>query len=144
MPPVQPGGDLLTDSELTAILAQLLAGAGVGSWPGPYAATDVGIFYGAIDSEPDRAIGITSYLPTDDVVTGLAIRRVQFRFRGARANPAGANDLADATFTVLQGLTRRNGINHAERVSSAQLGVDQNARLERTDNYSITIDNPEA
>lgn len=134
--------------QLVATVATILADAHTDwAWQpdGPaYTASQVGIFYGAIGADPDRAIGITPYVTQDDHVTTLAIRRVQLRFRGAPRNPNGADALADAAFHTLQGLARVAGLNLVTRESSAPLGADANDRQERTDNYQIILDNPEA
>jgi hypothetical protein len=137
----------VSDDELTTALCEILAAADVGVWrpDGPaYTVAEVGIFYGPIDPDPDRAVGITVYGSTDDVQTALAVRRVQIRIRGARGARAGADQIAGQVFTALQRLSRTRGIAHVHRESSAQLGTDANARRERADNYLITLDNPEA
>lgn len=108
-----------------------------------YPADKVGIFYGAIGTDPDRAVGVRIYGGTDDPETGLATRRAQVRFRGGRRDPAGADDLAGLAFARLQGLSRVGGINGIRRESWSPFGADTNGREERTDNYIITIDNPE-
>jgi len=109
-----------------------------------YTDSEVAVVYGALPSAPNRAIGITPYIARDDPATGLAIRRVQLRFRGNPRNPNGADALADAAFTTLQGLARVAGLNLVTRESSAPLGADLNDRQERSDNYQIILDNPEA
>lgn len=132
-------------STLTTTVCTLLDAAGVGKWrPSGYTAAEVGIFYGAIGSTPDRAIGVTTYLQSDDVVTGLAVRRVQIRCRGARGTPNGADVIADAAFAALHRTYHVSGLASIARTSTAPLGADGNGRQERTDNYVIVIDNPEA
>lgn len=111
---------------------------------GQYEPEDVAVFYGALGTAPDRAVGVTPYAPSDDLETGLAVRRVQIRHRGAPYSPSDADDLADTTFAALQGMARVAGISLVVRVSSVRLGADGNGRQERTDNYQITLDNPEA
>jgi len=130
-------------STLTTTVCALLDAAGVGQWrpAGPaYSAADVGIFYGPIGSAPDRAIGVTTYLQTDDPVTGLAVRMVQIRCRGAKG-PAGADVIADAVFAALHMLHQTSGIARITRTSTAPLGADGNGRQERTENYRVVIDN---
>lgn len=104
----------------------------------------VPIFYGRIDDQPDRAVGIRVYGTEDLLTESLAERRVQLRFRGGRGDPRGANKLASPSFAMLQGLSRVGGISDARRLSMAPLGADANGREERTDNYLITLDNLEA
>lgn len=138
----------MNSEQLVNAIATVLAGAHDDwAWQpnGPaYTASQVGIFYGAIGPAPDRAIGITPYMGLDDHVTTLAIRRVQLKFRGAPRNPSSADALADAAFETLQGLARVAGLNLVTRESFAPLGADSNDRQERTDNYQIILDNPEA
>ena len=131
---------------LVDAIATILADRTDWAWQpeGPaYTAQQTGIFYGAISDSPDQAIGITVYASLDDHVTTLTIRRAQLRFRGAQHDPAGADDLADTAFTILQGLARVAGISLITRESSAPLGADENDRQVRTDNYQIIIDNQE-
>jgi hypothetical protein len=101
------------------------------------------VFYGPIRPSPDRAVGVRLYQGDDDLVTGLAVRRVQLRFRGAPGVPDDADALASATFRALQGLTRTAGISLVRRVLVAPLPDDANARAQRADSYQITLDNSE-
>lgn len=122
---------------------QLLHNASVGVWrpTGPaYTSAEVGIFYGPILATPDRAIGVTCYTQTDDIVNGEAIRYVQVKCRGAKGLPNGADLVADAVFAALHGVYRTSGIARIVRTSTVPLGADENARQERTDNYQILID----
>ena len=104
-------------------------------------ADKVGLFYGAIQPNPDRAIGVRVYGSTEDDVHW---RRVQLRFRGAPYDVAGADALAGIAFTVLHELSRVGGISDIRRISAGPLGADSSAREERADNYQIILDNPEA
>jgi len=135
-----------TTTVVTAV-NEILAAANVGKWQpaGPaYLTTEVGIFYGPIGAAPDRAIGVTCYTQTDDIVTERADRYVQVRCRGAKGLPNGADILADAAFAALHGVYRTSGFARITRTSTAPLGADTNARQERTDNYQLVIDNPGA
>jgi len=128
-------------------LAQILANRTDWQWrpDGPdYADAETGINYGALPQSPDRAVGITAYWADDDLQTFLAVRRIQLRFRGIPGARAGADDLADAAFAVLQRLSRVAGISLVSRASMAHLGADELDRQERTDSYELIIDNPEA
>jgi hypothetical protein len=137
---------MMRDSAVVVTLAEQLAARTGWSWnpAAPYAPSDIGIFYGAVGSSPDTAVGITLYTGDDSVITGLAIRRVQFLFRGPRGDRAGADDMADEAFTALQGMVRIGGLSLVSRVLVANLGTDENTRQERADSYQIIIDNPEA
>ena len=131
---------------VTTAVCQLLHDFGVGVWSPTqaYLTTDVGVFYGPLGTLPDRAIGLTVYAATDDVETGLAHRYLQVRCRGAVGAPNGADALADSAFAALHGLYQTSGIARITRTSTAYLGADTNGRTERTDNYMLIIDNPEA
>lgn len=108
----------------------------------PYPESVVGIFYGAIDAHPDRAIGVRLYGFDDD---DLSVRRVQLMLRGPKDDStAGVDALASVAFLVLHGLSRAGGISDIRRVSAGPLGADESGREERSDNYQIIIDNPEA
>jgi hypothetical protein len=129
---------------LTTAVCALLDAAGVGVWhpTGPaYTTGQVGVFYGAIAPTPERAIGVTVYAQTDDIVTTLADRYVQVRYRGAPGAPGGADALADAGFMALHGVYHSSGIARITRVSTTPLGADGNGRQERTDNYHVLLDN---
>lgn len=137
----------INTTDVVYAIAQILDIAGVGAWQpdGPaYVPTEVGVFYGPIAAAPDRAVGITVYSQTDDIETGRADRYVQIRCRGSRGRPNGADLLADAAFDALQGVYHTSGIARITRTSTAPLGADSNGRQERTDNYQLILDNPEA
>ena len=133
-----------TTAVVTAV-NQLLATASVGVWrpAGGYTAAEVGLFYGPIGSVPDRAVGVTCYTQTDDILTGRSDRFIQVRCRGHRGAPNGADQLADAAFIALHGVYHTSGFARITRTSTAPLGADTNGRQERTDNYQLIIDNPE-
>ena len=135
----------MDDGELTRVICERLAAAGVGVWrpAGPaYTATGTGIFYGSLGATPDRALAVAVYLPVDDIRTGLSLRYLQVRSRGPRGTPDGADTLAGAVFDALHGTYPRGGIARITRTSAARLGADGNSRQERTDNYLIVLDNP--
>ena len=106
----------------------------------PYPPIAIGVFYGAIGSEPDRAVGVRIYSTTDDE---LSTRRVQLRLRGERGRPDGADMLSDVAFPIMLTLTALPGISTITRLSMAPAGADGNRREERTENYLITLDNKE-
>ncbi len=136
----------MDDSDLTQLVCRLLAQRCGWAWKpeGINPAAPVWTFYGRIAATPDEAVGVRVYGGTDDLVDGLKTRRVQVRHRGPKDAPDGADKLADKTFAALQGLSRVEGINSAHRLSWAVLGADGSGREERTDNYQIILDNPEA
>lgn len=104
----------------------------------------LGIFYGSIPDSPDRAIGARVYGGTDDAVVYQPMRRVQLRIRGARGDVDDADRIAGFAFALLQGRSRIKGLSWIERQTFGPLGADTNGREERTDNYTVYIDNPEA
>lgn len=137
----------MNTSELEVLVCEMLA-AKIPAWSwkpsDPYTVTDIGIFQKRLGQVPDRAVAVTQYDSTDSHPVPLSIRRVQLRFRGAPGAVSGADDLADAAFAVLQGLTREAGLSLITREIVAQLGPDENERQERADSYQIILDNTEA
>jgi len=135
----------MDDATLTRLIASWLAAAGVGAWrPGgpSYTTSEVGIYYGPIAAAPDRGVGVAVYSADDPVSTGITVRYVQVRYRGAPGVPAGADVLASAGFAALHGVHHRDGVARARRISSARLGADDNGRQERTDNFEIILNTP--
>lgn len=138
----------MADDEIVTALLEVLAQRTGWAWrpSGPaYTAGEVGLFYGPIGTTPDQAVGVTLYTADDTVILdgtpyGYAVRRVQLRFRAAPRDPAGADRLASAAFAALQGLSRVAGLNHVERAVVAPLGMDDNARAERADSYTVIPD----
>jgi hypothetical protein len=136
----------IDDAALTYRLCEILGGVPGWSWVADPDAPDytqdvVGIRYGATQDTPNRTIGVRVYASTDD---DLSVRRVQLRLRGAPYDPAGADVLAGVAFVVLHGLSRVGGISDIRRISQGPLGADTKGREERSDNYQIILDNPEA
>jgi hypothetical protein len=72
----------------------------------PYPESVVGIYHGALQPTPDRAVAVRVYATSDDE---LAIRRAQIRFRGRKHDTFGADNLAKPAFLVLHGLSRVGG-----------------------------------
>jgi len=100
------------------------------------------VFYGTLKDSPDRAAAVQLYSPTDE--DHLAIRRAQVIVRGRKGDRYDADRLAGHVFLALQRLSRVGGISDIRRISGGPLGADNNGREERSDNYQITLDNPEA
>lgn len=137
----------MDDVALTHRICELLAD--VDGWEyrpdGPnYTPTEVGIFYGSIDPDPDRAVGVRVYAPDDRPLEFITARRVQLRIRGAKGRRDGADQLASLAHERLQDLSRVGGISRMTRLSFSPLGADENGRQERTENYLVTLDNKEA
>lgn len=109
-----------------------------------YPADKVGIYYGAIPDEPDRAVGVRMYsIPVDDENTER-IRRVQARIRGARHDRADADRLATITRAVLVDMLPPPGISEILFYSTGDLGSDNNQRELRTENFTVSLDNQES
>ncbi|MBN0039387.1 hypothetical protein JN535_04255 [Cellulosimicrobium cellulans] len=136
----------MDDAALTKVLLWILAARCGWAWipDGINPSAAVRLFYGVIGTTPDEAVGVTVYGGSDELENGLTARRVQLWHRGPTNAPDGADALAGASFAALQGLSRVGGINTAFRLNFAHLGADANGRQERSDNYQIIIDNPEA
>jgi hypothetical protein len=135
------------DATLTRVLCSILGRVPTWHWrpDGPaYARTETGIFYGAIDSTPDVAIGVRVYGSLDAPISHQYGRRAQLRFRGRKNRRDDADRMAGIAFNVLDGLSRVGGISGIHRFSFGPSATDDNGREERTDNYSIILDNPEA
>jgi hypothetical protein len=104
------------------------------------------IFLKQLPTSPDRCLAITSYATSDEAKITLSSMRIQFWFRGTPNDSVDVDDLADAAFNVLQGMENRTyGSVHlvqCNRVSSSPLGLDENKRAERSDNYEVDVDVP--
>lgn len=136
----------MDDASLTIKLCEILGTIPGWHWRpnGPaYTSSEVAIYYGAIPDETYRAaVGVRVY--GDAEADGVLGRRVQLRFRSPRGARDGADKLAHPAWVVLTGLSRVGGISGARRRSFTPAGADGNGREERTDNYTITLDNTEA
>lgn len=127
-------------SDLTEGLATLLtlAGAGVYRRDGPpYTDDETGIFLLDMPDAPDRAICLTPYPVTDDVISDTTTG-MQIRYR-AGVDPLAGLDVGDQLFDLLH--NRRHfwcgqvAVAVAWRQSEALLGQDAHGRPERTSNF---------
>lgn len=136
----------MDDRALTFRLIEFLAH--LPGWEGParedHADAVVALFYGAIDSEPDQAVGVRVYADPSGGTDQRTVRRAQLRVRGKPHEPDSADQLANIALAVLHGLSRQRGINSIIRQSFSPSGADANGREERTENYLIILDNQEA
>ncbi len=104
----------------------------------------VGVYYGAIPDEPDRAVGVRMYsIPVDDENTER-IRRVQARIRGSRRDRADADRLASIARAVLVAMLPPSGISEILFYSTGDLGSDNHQREQRTENFTVSLDNQES
>lgn len=127
-------------------LAAELVTAGIGTTTLPVSNPSTGIYMKALPTAPDRAVALTVYSSVDQPKVALSTVRVQFFLRGKADDSADVDDLGDAIFLALQGLEDRTyGTAHlvqCNRISSVQLGIDDNKRANRSDNYEIDLDVP--
>ena len=132
----------MTDDELTVWICELLGSFPGWEWrtSGPYSATNIAVFYGALQTAPDRAVAVRIYTVGDDHRFPRE-RRAQLQYRGARNTPHDADRLASIVFAAVDGLSTVRGVSDIRRMSMARLGADKNGREERTDNYLITLEN---
>ena len=135
----------MDDADVTLALCEML-----GEVPGWHWSTTtetpagmVGVFYGDIPDAPDRAIGVRVYGGTDDPLVYQPVRRVQLRIRGARGDKDDADRIAGFAFALLQGRSSVRGLSWMQRDTFGPLGADANGREERSENYSVSLDNPE-
>jgi hypothetical protein len=138
-------------SDLLSGLAVLLEDAGIGEWHPDgalYAADEVAITLRALPDKPDRALALAAYPLSDHPSENDSKLGVQVRTRGAGQDPRGADDLGDAVFEVLHGLTETvlGGVYviQALRQSSAPLGRDESGRFEATSNFHLDVARPTA
>lgn len=135
----------MDDSDVAFRLCEIIGRIPTFAWRlyGPaYLASEIGVQYGTITDDPDRAVGVRVYSPIDE--PDLLSRRVQLHIRGGRRQPFGADRIAGVLFAVLHERSRGDGFVSIIRTSAVPLGADANGREERTENYLITLDNLEA
>lgn len=136
------------ESDLLKGLAQYLNdhGAGVYITSGTYQSTDTAVVFGELPTQPDRAIALTLYGSSDEPVQNLSSVRVQFMLRGAPNLSLDVGDVAAAVFSLIQGLAYIDfGAAHVlqvRRISAVPLGLDQNKRSMRADNYAMDVNTP--
>jgi hypothetical protein len=134
--------DLLTG------IAQMIEDTSIGVFnpTGVYGATDTAIIFKNMPSKPDRVITLTAVPLTDMTMIPVGKMLVQVRTRGLPNNPLDVDDLGDAIFDLLHGLTNVTmGSTHiiqCLRNSSVPMGVDNSQRFERVDHFYIDMDYP--
>lgn len=135
----------MDDAALTVALCEMLGEVPGWHWSTatPTPASAVGVFYGGIPDSPDRAIGVRVYGGTDDPLVYQPVRSVQMRIRGARGDKDDADRIAGFAFALLQGRSRLKGLSWLQRDTFGPLGADTNGREERSDNWTVHLDNAE-
>lgn len=98
------------ESDLFTGLANLLVGAGIGSYPPPsngiYPAGTVGIVLGELPQLPSEAIALTPYVISDDSLLNDSILAVQVMLRGTE-DPTSVLDRSAQIFDQFQSLERQ-------------------------------------
>lgn len=133
--------------DLMAGLAGYLAAEGVGTYraTGVYTSGEVGIVFDVVPASPAQLVVLTPYAASDDPTLSDSEVSLQIRVRGT-TDPRTAYDLDDRAFDAMQNLprTEMGGVTVVGvwRTSGAYLGVDGNARHERTSNYRLLVHRP--
>lgn len=134
--------DLLTG------LAQMIHDTGIGVYnpSGAYTAAQTGIIFKNVPTTPDRVIVLTAVPLTDMTMIPVGKVLVQVRTRGVPNDPLDVDDLGDAVFDLMQGLTNLSlGSTHiiqCLRNSSVPMGQDASKRWERVDHMYLDLDYP--
>lgn len=135
------------DVDVMLGIAQLGDTAGVWDYdPAGYDASETGAFFKKMPDTPDRCVVITAYTIANLPNQPLDKMNVQIRFRGLPDNETDVDELGGAAFALLHGLTDRTfgGVHVTQMLqkSSLPMGLDQNNRWERSDNYTLDVDVP--
>jgi hypothetical protein len=135
-------------NQLVTGLAELIAGAGLGTWreTGVYTDAETGITIAVVPATPDRIICLTPY-PIEDGPLTAGITAVQLRCRAGR-DPRDVQAMADELRDLLHNRQHTTvGDIHCEliwRQSQAWIGLDSADRQEITANYYVRAANPSA
>lgn len=132
-------------SDVRRAVAEYLADSNVAVWSpsAPYLDTDRAVFLRSMQSAPDVAVAVEVYGVVDEVVLPNVEVRVQLLFRGPGDS---ADDFADDVFQVLHDRHHFQAgdlrVQRARRLYATPIGVDDNQREQRTDNYGLTFMRP--
>lgn len=124
----------------------LLTAVGIGKWDdeGIYPEGQFGYVIGALPSTPNAVIGVNPYTVSVDTEPGTDILGIQLRIRTGSRDPRPGFAIADRFMDTLHGVTgiRLGGFNIPLiwRNSLGDLGLDESARYEVTDNYYMYVD----
>jgi hypothetical protein len=140
------------ETDLLTGVAQLLAGANLGTWrdSGVYTATETGIVFATVPQSPDNIITLTAYGVSDDPTLSDSVMGVQVRTRRAGQDPRPVMDLDGAIFDRLHGMpatTLTGGVRVVScfrRVGPAVMGQDANNRWGLASTYYVTVWRPSA
>ncbi|MFC7641442.1 minor capsid protein [Streptosporangium lutulentum] len=127
-------------------------GRGRGDWnpEGIYTPEQTAITLGGLPTAPDLAIAIAAYglgQAGDDIEQTDSSVLVQFRVRGGGSDPRVADDLADAVFNAVHGLSEYRlstgvFVLLAERRIITPHTRDGSGRVERADSYELRCVRP--
>jgi hypothetical protein len=135
-------------TDLLVGIAQMIADSSIADYnaTGIYTATQTGIVFKVLPPSPDRAVILTAVPMTDMATIPLGLMMVQVRTRGLPNQPLDVDDLGDAIFDLLHGVTDKSfGSCHAVQIlrkSSIPMGQDPAKRWERVDHFYIDLDMP--
>lgn len=110
----------------------------------PYTAEEVGIDLDLVREVTEPSLTLSTYVVSDDVGGEDSVLGLQVRF--SNASSAGIRDMVADVFDLLHGRQRGmlGGVTliAARRTSGTGIGQDRNGRLERTENYYLTVAQP--
>lgn len=129
--------------------AQLLATAGVGTWPaaGSYTEAQTGIVIGLLPASPDRLIVLAGYGVDDDPSLSDSVIGLQVTTRWGGQDPREVSRLTARVFDELHGLTETaltGGVHVLDcyRRSHTSIGQDSNSRWRTVQNFYCTVHRP--
>jgi hypothetical protein len=139
-----------TTDLLTGIAALMAADDAVDATyrtTGSYTASETGVRFGDIPQKPDRVITLSGYPVTDDPALSDSVIGLQVRCRWGGSDRQPSDDLADAVFDLLHGLSGRTlstgvRIVSCKRVSGSTLGQDANGRWSNVQNFYLAVHRP--
>lgn len=137
-----------TTRDLLTGLAQIINDSNIATYKadGVYTATDTGVVFMTVPSTPDRVVMLWAVPLTDSVMVPMGKVLIQVRVRGLPNQPLDTEDLGDAVFDLLHGITRHplGSVNIIQilRNSSIPNGQDNSKRFERIDHFYVDLDYP--
>jgi hypothetical protein len=120
------------------------AGVAVQSSTAPFQPSDTALVFGNRPAQPDRLVELTFVPMTDNPSMPTGVVMVHAICRGLPNNPLDTDDLSDAVFNTVHGLTDvMFGACHVVQIlrhASIDVGQDDSARHERSDQFFINLD----
>lgn len=136
------------ERDLLVGLADVLDTAGAATYraSGGYLADETAVVFGDLPTGPDRVVALALYQATDAIEQNLSTRRMQVMMRSVPNDSLDVGDLADDVFDALHVLENTAcGVVHVVqcfRTSVVPLGMDEQRRYLRADNYQLDINTP--